>query len=99
MYFNLTRGRTGTLFQGKFKASHADSDEYLKYLFAYIHLNPKNPTSYPYSSYPAYAGRDTEFDTIISSKEFPDYFPTSDTFEESIHDWILTRAELEKNPV
>jgi len=26
--------------QGKFKASHADTDRYFKYLFSYIHLNP-----------------------------------------------------------
>ncbi len=40
MYFNLGRKRTGALFQGRFKATHATSDEYLKYLFSYIHLNP-----------------------------------------------------------
>lgn len=40
MYFNKKYNRTGALFQGKFKAEHADRDEYLKYLYAYIHLNP-----------------------------------------------------------
>lgn len=40
MYFNKKYVRTGPLFEGRFKAKHADSDEYLKYLFAYIHLNP-----------------------------------------------------------
>jgi putative transposase len=40
MYFNAKNGRTGCLFEGRFKASHADTDEYLKYLFSYIHLNP-----------------------------------------------------------
>ena len=40
MYFNKRYDRTGSLFQGVFKSVHADSDEYLKYLFAYIHLNP-----------------------------------------------------------
>ena len=39
-YFNKKYGRTGGLFEGKFKSQHADSDEYLKYLFSYIHLNP-----------------------------------------------------------
>ncbi len=39
-YFNKRHGRTGRLFEGAFKAEHADSDEYLKYLFSYIHLNP-----------------------------------------------------------
>lgn len=40
MYFNKKYERTGALFEGSFKAKHVDSDEYLKYLFAYIHLNP-----------------------------------------------------------
>ncbi len=40
MYFNKRYNRSGALFQGKFKSEHADTDEYLKYLYAYIHLNP-----------------------------------------------------------
>lgn len=40
MYFNRRYTRTGALFEGKFKAQHATSDEYLKYLYSYIHLNP-----------------------------------------------------------
>ena len=40
MYFNKLRERSGALFQGKFKATHADNDRYLKYLISYIHLNP-----------------------------------------------------------
>jgi putative transposase len=39
-YFNKRYGRVGSLFQGRFAAQHGDTDEYLKYLFAYIHLNP-----------------------------------------------------------
>ncbi len=35
MYFNKKYKRTGGLFEGTFKAKHADTDEYLKYLFAY----------------------------------------------------------------
>ncbi len=40
MYFNKRYNRTGTLFEGPFKAKWADNDIYLKYLYAYIHLNP-----------------------------------------------------------
>lgn len=40
MHYNIRYKRTGSLFQGKFKAEHADGDTYLKYLFSYIHLNP-----------------------------------------------------------
>jgi len=40
MYFNKKYNRTGGLFEGKFKSEHIDSDQHLKYLFSYIHLNP-----------------------------------------------------------
>ena len=38
-YFNLKHKRTGSLFQGTFKAIHVESDEYLLHLSAYINLN------------------------------------------------------------
>jgi putative transposase len=40
MYFNKKNERTGALFAGTYKITHANYDEYLKYLFSYIHLNP-----------------------------------------------------------
>ncbi len=40
MYFNKRNERSGVLFQGKFRATHADNDAYLSYLISYIHLNP-----------------------------------------------------------
>lgn len=40
MYFNKRHERSGSLFQGRYKAVHIDKDHYLKYLMAYIHLNP-----------------------------------------------------------
>ena len=40
MYFNKKYKRVGPLFQSRFQARHVDDDNYLKYLFAYIHLNP-----------------------------------------------------------
>ncbi len=40
MYYNKKYKRTGKLFEGAFKAEHVSNDRYLKYLFAYIHMNP-----------------------------------------------------------
>ena len=40
MYFNTKKHRKGVLFDGTFKAKHLDDDNYLKYQYAYIHLNP-----------------------------------------------------------
>jgi putative transposase len=40
MAFNIKYKRTGTLFQGKFKAIHIKNETYLTHLSRYIHLNP-----------------------------------------------------------
>ena len=40
MYFNKRNERSGSLFQGRFKAVHVSDDRYLRYLISYIHLNP-----------------------------------------------------------
>ncbi len=39
-YYNYKYGRSGSLFEGKFKAEHVSNSNYLKYLFSYVHLNP-----------------------------------------------------------
>ena len=39
-YFNVKRGRSGHLFQGRYKAIVVDIDQYAKELSRYIHLNP-----------------------------------------------------------
>lgn len=41
MYFNEKYRRSGSLFQGRFKASHIDSNEYLLHVSAYVNLNDK----------------------------------------------------------
>ncbi len=40
MYFNKKYNRTGSLFEGRFKAVHIEDEIQAKYLFSYIHLNP-----------------------------------------------------------
>ena len=63
VYFNKKQRRRGHLFQGRFKAILIDANEYLTILSRYIHLNPvrakmvKHPMEYPWSSYPAFAGK------------------------------------------
>ena len=39
-YFNLRHQRVGHLYQGRFKATVVEADEYLKELSRYLHLNP-----------------------------------------------------------
>ena len=49
-YFNNKQQRTGVLFQGKFKAKHVSSNEYLLHLSAYVNLNDQLHTNQNYTS-------------------------------------------------
>lgn len=40
MYFNRKYHRKGRLFENTFMAKHLSTDQYLKYQYTYIHLNP-----------------------------------------------------------
>lgn len=59
--FNTIHGRTGTLWEGRFKSSLVDSERYLLTCHRYIELNPvraglvTDPSAYPWSSHPYYA--------------------------------------------
>ncbi|MDZ7744690.1 MAG: transposase [Candidatus Saccharibacteria bacterium] len=58
MYFNKRHKRVGSLFQGTYKASLIDKDDYLLHISRYIHLNPQDINvdyeTYDYSSFPYY---------------------------------------------
>lgn len=71
VYFNRRYGRSGHLFQGRYKSFLVEGGEYLLGLSRYIHLNPvrgaalgrgtpeerrKRLRAYPWSSYRGYAG-------------------------------------------
>ncbi len=56
-YFNYCYRRTGTLWEGRYKATLIDSESYLLACLRYIELNPvragmaADPADYPWSSY------------------------------------------------
>ncbi|ORU90367.1 MAG: transposase [Cycloclasticus sp. symbiont of Poecilosclerida sp. M] len=56
-YFNATYQRTGTLWEGRYKATLIDSEHYALGCYRYIELNPvradmvEHPSEYPWSSY------------------------------------------------
>ncbi len=58
-FFNHKYNCSGTLWEGRFKASSIDSEAYLLSCYRYIELNPvranmvKDPDDYPWSSYAA----------------------------------------------
>lgn len=63
-YFNKKYQRTGTLFEGKYKAVLVENEPQLLHLTRYIHLNPVSNTNtrsdlveYKYSSYTEFMGK------------------------------------------
>ncbi|MEA2078541.1 MAG: transposase [Pseudomonadota bacterium] len=60
-YFNYQYRRTGTLWEGRYRATLVDSENYLLTCYRYIELNPvragmvTHPSEYPWSSYHANA--------------------------------------------
>jgi len=72
-YVNHTYGRTGTLWEGRYKSSLIDSDTYLLTCCRYIELNPvraamvSHPNEYMWSSYAANA--EGKADPIVEPHE------------------------------
>ena len=61
--FNQAHGRTGTLWEGRYRSSLIQTERYLLTCMAYIDLNPvragmvEAPENYPWSSHAHYIGR------------------------------------------
>lgn len=93
MYFNKKYKRRGPLYENNFRASHITSDSYLLHISRYIHLNPKNYMSWPYSSYDDYVN--------IPSKDWLKVEPLLELFDsraeyiEFVNDYKAMRDELE----
>ena len=61
-YFNQRQGRSGTLWEGRYRSTLIQAERYLLACMVYIDLNPvragmvAEPAQYPWSSYRHYAG-------------------------------------------
>ena len=74
-YFNHVHDRTGTLWEGRYKATLIDSERYLLTCMRYIELNPvradmvDHPSEYPWSSYLSNAAGKTN-DLLTPHREY-----------------------------
>lgn len=104
-YFNSKHKRTGSLFQGNFKAVHVDSNEYLLHLSAYINLNYKvhqlelgnlvSKLGVPKSSFDEFIGKSKE--NFCKKEIILEQFKTPYEYEEysygSLEEIIKRRSE------
>jgi REP element-mobilizing transposase RayT len=106
-WFNRKYGRSGHLFQDRFKSEPVDDDGYFMTVLRYIHQNPlksgltKSLEGYQWSSYNEYLGKpgitDIEFAlSMVSREEFKTYMneENHDTSMEIEDKKRLTDAEL-----
>ncbi|MBI5215557.1 MAG: transposase [Ignavibacteriae bacterium] len=90
--FNAMHKRTGTLFEGPFKAIHVDKQEYLIHLCRYIHRNPleaglvANIEDWEYTNYLEWIGKRKG---MLWDKEFVnDNFRTAEEYKKFVLEYI-----------
>ena len=89
--------RTGTLFEGAFKAKAVNTDSYLLQLCAYIHRNPvkhgltTTPEAWPYVNYHEWIG--TRPGTLVDRALVNDIFPDPALYQAYVRDIIFQEAQ------
>lgn len=99
---NRQLGRSGPLFEGRFKAKRVDKNQYLLHLSRYIHLNPVleglagRPEEWASSSYREYAGlrrgRLAHPQIVLSQ------FPSPQAYAEFVASYCEPDKKLIKHP-
>jgi putative transposase len=91
-YFNLRHNRSGHLFGGKFQSVHIDRNEYLNYLSAYIHLNPKELRKwhgkeiyYPWSSFQDFS-KENRWGPFLNSSVIRDQFKSGVEYQKFVEE-------------
>jgi putative transposase len=107
MYFNKKYNRVGSLFQGRFKATHVNTDDYMRNLLGYIHTNPVSLIEnyrdtisitmdflkkYRWNSFPDYVGI-SNFPSVTSRAFLTEIMGGSEGVRASVESWIVHREE------
>ncbi len=97
---NIQQGRTGTLFEGRFKHKRVDTWEYLIVLCRYIHRNPveaglvKKPEDWAYSNYREWIGLR---DGVLVDRIFVhDHFSSAEEYVQFVNDVEDEKKSYEK---
>lgn len=93
MYFNSRYDRVGSLFQGPYKASMINKDSYLQHVSRYIHLNPEEYKTWPYSSY-RYFARDKAAPSWLDRDMLLEMFYSQEEYLTFVDDYVAVRNEL-----
>ncbi|NWG34604.1 MAG: transposase [Chloroflexi bacterium] len=97
---NLQQGRTGTLFEGRFKHKCVEQWEYLMTLCRYIHRNPveaklaQKPEDWAYSNYREWIG--TRNGALVDRLFVQDHFPSAEEYIRFVNDVEDEKKSYEK---
>ena len=89
--FNKMYGRSGTLFEGPFRAAHVTDDIYLLHLCRYVHLNPLEAglvtglRNWPYSNYLEWI--EQRNGTLVDREFVRSHFSTSAEYIQFVADY------------
>ena len=98
--FNSKYKRSGTLFEGRYKAILVNSDEYLRQLCRYIHANPVRhgiadaPDLWPYSNYLEWIG--VRRGTIVDRQFIHAHFRSVENYKAYVESYLRGQAILPK---
>jgi putative transposase len=93
--------RTGTLFEGRFKARCVTTTEHLRHLCRYIHCNPVKdgfallPELWPYSNYLEWLGRRNG--VLVDQEFISDHFPQPGSYEQFLKQYPHNSARIPQN--
>lgn len=96
--FNKRYQRSGTLFEGRYRAIHVDRDDYLLHLCRYTHANPVKaglvsyPEDWSYSNYQEWIGvrNGTLCDVALAEA----LFPNRESYRQFVMDYLSGTDQL-----
>ncbi|MCP4397931.1 MAG: transposase [bacterium] len=99
--FNKMHGTSGTLFEGRFRSIHIDTDEYFTHLCRYIHRNPidgkrplvKNLNDWVYSNYLEWIG--IRQGSLVDQHFVQGYFQDAKAYQNFVLSYQPTKRVLE----
>lgn len=87
---NLQQGRSGTLFEGRFRHKRVDDWQYLSHLCRYIHRNPvkaqmvAHPEDWPYSNFREWVG--LRESALMDQGFIHEHFPNPEEYRAFVND-------------
>ncbi len=97
---NKQQKRLGPLFQGRFRHTLVDKEEYLVHLARYIHLNPvmaglcDTPQEWMYSNYPDVIGE--RQGTLKDSSLVPERFSDGEAYRLFVEEYLHTQKQIQE---